>query len=427
MKSGRVGSRIRFQLSSVMLVWLWTIFGGLWTVEVDAQQSLQAKYPFLQTDKNKIDFYGDSTKFNQFFERLDRVLLAGDGQVNVLHMGGSHVQGGVLTHTMRQQLQSLAPGLKGQRGLVFPYTLAKTNNPYNYVVRKTGDWEEGERVSVSHHDSQWGISGITAKTTDARATTTIYARHAEDAFAYERVRVFYYMSPGSFQPIVNGKGIITTVYDSTRQFMEVSFDSPQDTLQLSFMKMNEGQTGFILQGLQFLSGGPAIVYNPIGVNGAKVRDYFRSQALPEQLKLISPDLVIFGIGINDANVPSGSFDQAKYEEYYDKLVTLVKEINPQVSILFLVNNDSHYDRHYANPNVYKVRDAMIKLAKLHNGAVWDFFEIMGGFDSIRTWEAYDLARADRIHFSREGYELQGQLLFYALRNAYGDYLSARFK
>ena len=69
---------------------------------------------------------------------------------------------------------------------------------------------------------------------------------------------------------------------------------------------------------------------------------------------------------------------------------------------------------------------MMSLAKRHNGVVWDLFEIMGGFDSIRIWEAYDLARPDKIHFSREGYELQAQLLFSAIREAYGNYLSARF-
>ncbi len=69
---------------------------------------------------------------------------------------------------------------------------------------------------------------------------------------------------------------------------------------------------------------------------------------------------------------------------------------------------------------------MINLAKRHNAVVWDFFEIMGGFHTIRIWQAYGLASKDRTHFTREGYELQAQLLFSAIKESFGDYLADRF-
>jgi lysophospholipase L1-like esterase len=439
MKSGKVGSskpevgRRKCQdgsgnLKAIRLKYflLLTVVCVLLTIPLHAQQRLQEKYPFLKTEKNRIDFYGDSTKFNTFFKRLDKVLLAGEGQVNVLHMGGSHVQGGTFSHSMRTYLQSIAPGLKGQRGLLFPFTLANTNNPWNYKVEKTGDWE-GARVSVSHHFSEWGISGVSATVTNPASTATIYARDLQDAFSFDAVRIFYHMCECSYQPVVMNGTIVRSKVDSLKQFIEFTFSSPQDTLRLGLAQVDSIQSQFTLQGIQFLSSGPAIVYNPIGVNGAKTSDYLRSQSFSEQVKLIAPDVVLFGIGINDANTYAKSFDQAKYEENYDALIAVLKEANPDVSVLFLTNNDAYFQNQYPNPNAYKVRDAMINLAKRHDGAVWDFFEIMGGFDSIRIWEAYDLARPDKIHFSREGYELQAQLLFYALRTAYGDYLSATFR
>lgn len=419
-------SSLQFLVYSRQLrILIWTFFYGLLT-QLSYAQNLQTKYPFLNLEKNKIDFYGDTTEFNSFFEKLDDIVLKGDGQVNVLHMGGSHVQGGTLSHTMRTNLQSIVPGLKGQRGLLFPFALAKTNNPWNYVVKKRGNWE-GARVSVSNHHSNWGVSGVSATTYSVNSGATIYAREESDKLSFERVRIFYDQCECSFSPKVNNPGLVSTHIDSAGSYMEFAFDQAQDTLYFGLEMTDSTQGQFILQGMQFLSDEPSIVYNPVGVNGAKTSDYLRSQAFPEQVKMIAADLVIFGIGINDANTYAKKFNQREYESNYLELIKILRVANPDVSILFMTNNDSYFQKRYPNPNAYKVRDAMINVAKKVDGAVWDLFEIMGGFDSIRFWEAYGIASADKIHFKREGYQLQADLLFTALRKSYGDYLSARFQ
>jgi lysophospholipase L1-like esterase len=390
-----------------------------------AQSPTEYAYPFLHLEANVLQYMGDSTRFQLFFEKLDRILLEGEGKVRVVHMGGSHVQGGVLSHAMRENIQSLAPGLRGERGLVFPFKLAETNNPWNYVVKSTGDWD-GARVSVNKHFSEWGISGISATATDPSSTATLYSRYDDHPFDFEKVRIFYHQCECSYEPIISNDAILSSRIDSLGSFIEVSFSIPQDTLYFGLRKTDSTQTQFILQGIQFLREGPGVVYNPIGVNGASTDDYLRSQKFPDQLKSLSPDLVIFGIGINDANTYAKKFDQAAFESYYRQLVRYFREANPDVAILFLTNNDSYFQKRYANPNAYKVRQSMFTLAEECNGAVWDLFEVMGGLDSIRTWEAYDLASSDRIHFTRKGYQLQAELLFMALREAFGDYLSARF-
>lgn len=405
---------------------LWTIFLLGISLPSFSQDDLQEKFPFLKTEANKLNLYGDTTEFNTFFEKLDNILLKGEGQVNVLHMGGSHVQGGSLSHSMRKHMQSLAPGIKGQRGLIFPFALAHTNNPWNYRVKMTGEWT-GSRVSVRDQFSHWGISGVTATTTDSSATAKIYARDEADDFAFTSARIFYHMDSTTFEPFFVDPHILSTRIDSVAQFVEVAFSEPMDTLQFGMMRTDSIQSRFILQGIQLLSDGPAIVYNPIGVNGANTSSYFRSEMLATQMKMIAPDLVIFGIGINDANTYARLFKQKKYEDNYDRIIAILKEANPDVSIIFLTNNDSYFYKRYPNPNVYKVRDAMINLSKKHNAAVWDLFEIMGGFDSIRIWEAYNLASKDRIHFTSEGYELHAELLFSAIKTAFGDYLSARYR
>ena len=58
----------------------------------------------------------------------------------------------------------------------------------------------------------------------------------------------------------------------------------------------------------------------------------------------------------------------------------------------------------------------MRIAADCGGAVWDQFVIMGGLNSINKWVAEGLAQKDKVHFTRSGYELLGDLLSNALFN-----------
>lgn len=57
---------------------------------------------------------------------------------------------------------------------------------------------------------------------------------------------------------------------------------------------------------------------------------------------------------------------------------------------------------------------MHELAEEYGGAVFDTFRLMGGMRSSASWVRARLQRADHIHFTKEGYELWGDLLYNAL-------------
>ena len=115
-----------------------------------------------------------------------------------------------------------------------------------------------------------------------------------------------------------------------------------------------------------------------------------------------------------------------FEVRYQKLIDMFKAANPKCAFLFLTNNDSYYKRRMPNPNVYKVSTSMRKLCIRNGAALWDLFEIMGGYNSIKTWENYKIAKSDKIHFTKEGYELQADIMFDAFMRSYGDYLKNRY-
>jgi hypothetical protein len=101
---------------------------------------------------------------------------------------------------------------------------------------------------------------------------------------------------------------------------------------------------------------------------------------------------------------------------------MIRAAVPDAAILLTVPNDSYLQRRYLNRNTQKVRDVIMSLAGEWDCGVWDFYSIMGGLNSIWVWNRYGLARRDRIHFTRKGYILMGDLFFNAFLRTYDDYI-----
>ena len=114
---------------------------SLTLASLHAQQPLKVRipeYPGITLDGNCLQYPGDSLAMERFFDKLDALLLTGEGHVSIMHIGGSHVQAGVFSQQMRDNLLQLDPGITAGRGLVFPYM--KTNPPCSYLISSTGEW-----------------------------------------------------------------------------------------------------------------------------------------------------------------------------------------------------------------------------------------------------------------------------------------------
>ena len=172
---------------------------------------------------------------------------------------------------------------------------------------------------------------------------------------------------------------------------------------------------------------PGITYTGVGINGAKVHDYFEEVCprFEKELAYYKPDLVIFAIGINDANVER--FNDKPFRDDYDKLITRIKKVNPNAAIIFETNNDMFRKvkkkRYVQHPNGDIARKAFFALAEKHQAGVWDKFSIMGGLGSMAKWEKADLAKADKVHFKLSGYNLLGDLFYKAIINSYQEHIA----
>jgi lysophospholipase L1-like esterase len=185
---------------------------------------------------------------------------------------------------------------------------------------------------------------------------------------------------------------------------------------------------FTLTGILAENNAPGITYTNVGINGAKVSNYFEETCplFEKEMSYYKPDLVIFAIGINDANVEV--FNDKVFREDYDMLIKRIRKVSPKTAFIFETNNDSYRKvrkkKYVQHPNGEVARKAFFMLADKHKAGVWDKFSIMGGLGSMAKWENADLAKKDKVHFKTAGYQLLGDMFYKALMQAYFDHIAS---
>ena len=185
---------------------------------------------------------------------------------------------------------------------------------------------------------------------------------------------------------------------------------------------------FTLTGILAENNAPGITYTNVGINGAKVSNYFEETCplFEKEMSYYKPDLVIFAIGINDANVEV--FNDKVFREDYDMLIKRIRKVSPKTAFIFETNNDSYRKvrkkKYVQHPNGEVARKAFFMLADKHKAGVWDKFSIMGGLGSMAKWEKADLAKKDKVHFKTAGYQLLGDMFYKALMQAYFDHIAS---
>ena len=387
---------------------------GLLQAQPTAVNALPNPAP-IPAGYNTLLFPGGDSAFTPFFEKMDRLVFAGEEAINIVHMGGSHVQAGLLTDAIRYHLQATAPGLMGERGFFFPFSLARTNNPSSYKVwtNNINQWT-GQRCSVPSHEGPWGVSGIRAWTRDSTAQVKIYS--TEEPFGFTHVRIFAAPSDSSYGVAFGGTPD-TVWYNAALQACEAQYLSPQDTVAFQLYRSHPDQNSFSLEGVQVMNQPVGLRYHAIGANGAATHSYLKCERFVDQLQAFPPDVVIFGLGINDAYKPAGQFDSTAYEQNYDSLITWIRSVNPQAAFIFLTNNDSYYKGRY-NPHGEVVYRCMLRLAERNGAAVHDFYHLMGGARSMSYWIRKGWAAKDGIHMTRGGYAIQADWLAHAIADWY---------
>lgn len=420
----------------------------------------------IDTINRALIYPGESRQgMEHFYSKLNTLLTKDNTtkpaltSLHILHMGGSHIQAGDISHQLRTHLTEMAPNMVGDRGLLFPFRAIQTNGPLNYGLSYTGRWT-GSRCISQMPDIQLGLSGAAAITSDSAASLTLNLRES-GKWNYDQLHILGEASDSTVYPIViTQEG--DTIY-STRHLAKADHDifnfmadgiyrpgyhfilPKSDSLcTITFVGLGKVKPApiakkkgrkptpnyqpldsahhFIFRGILPQSSRIGITYTESGINGAAVPSWLRCnpERFKQELELLPPDLVILAIGINDANVPPADFDTAQFKANYRTLISRIREVNPQASLLFFTNNDCWINtprmRRQPNPNTRKAVKAFYSLAAEYNTAVFDEFSLMGGYKSAEKWVKAQLLKKDHIHFTSPGYFLFGDLLYNAIIN-----------
>lgn len=436
-------------------------------VEVDTTQVVIA-----------INEIANKKALHPIFEKIKQIQADKKGKINVVHIGDSHIQADFFSGKFRQNLQQNFGD--GGRGFVFPHSLAKTNGTGDVRFSSNQSWES-QRNIYPDNGNPVGLSGFAlfTKSKDFAIEMNVKTKESgfsklkiltpnnqkmfEVALASKIIKLESDIPKNIVHTIRNGESlsVIADKYNvsinsiksanglknnNIRAGKTLKIPSDQKEKRVversEFIpletKMEEGfhsfesdsllhkiylipaveQTDFALNGLVLENNNPGIVYHTIGVNGAKCSDYNKFPLFFEQLKVLNPDLVIISLGTNE------SFDKLVTADYFLQLNVMMEAIiakNPTTTFLITTPPPSQFKRKFPNTFVADYTKEILAKAEEKNYAVWDMFTNFGGLFGINQIAKEGLIGADRVHYTKAGYDKQGQLLTEAFLQALQNY------
>ncbi|GAB4139656.1 MAG: GDSL-type esterase/lipase family protein [Bacteroidia bacterium] len=385
--------------------------------------SLVLPYPFIRKDLNVIN--NDSAALAEFYVKLWELQTGKRDRVTVVHIGDSHIQADFFSGVMRQNLQ-LQFGNAG-RGTVFPYRTAKSNEPYSYKTFTTSDWTFKRNVFYNQ-PLPIGLAGYTVQAADTNASILLSVKDQPGLdYSFTKFTLFHSKGDSMYDFAVCDEFNCRLGYFNATEgdsFTSVlNFEKPMHSIMLDCMPHDTTGKKVQIYGMLLENNQKGILYNTIGVNGAMYMHYNKSQYFIDQLAYLKPDLVIISLGTNEGYYP-GFKSEGMYANM-DTLITNIAKVAPQTKFLLSTPGDSFRrtkNGRVKNPDIRESRNTVIRYAGEHQLAYWDLWGVMGGYGSMAKWYVSGLASKDRVHFSRKGYELQGELMYNALMKGYENFV-----
>jgi len=384
---------------------------------------LEKNYPFV---KEELNIISNSGHLAGLMEKLYDLKMNGKRTINILHIGDSHLQADFVTSVIRTTLQSAFGN--GGRGLVVPYRVAKTNEPFNYHSSSTFHWQS-KRCVFPNQPLPIGIGGLTISTTDSCADFTI--KTVDDSmlkYSFNKVKVFYENDSVSYSLALMdslGSKVGMFIPDSVDHFPYISsitLPALTNTGTIKIVKTAEEQSRATIYGLLLENGNPGIIYHTVGVNGAEFHHYSEALHFSEQTKALNPDLIIISLGTNEAFALNFNLD--KFYADMQLLYSQLKRENPNACFLFTIPACS-YRRKKPNPRLALAGKTIIRFTTDNNISYWDLQAATGGDKSAVNWKKNRLLRPDGVHYNLAGYYLQGSLFCKAFLNSYNAYVANR--
>jgi hypothetical protein len=364
----------------------------------------------------------NSDAFTRLWATMDSVHQRQPGKLSILYIGGSHVQAGWIGHFMREQMTVLSPRAAWSRGLMLPYRLAKTNTPTHFRTEMEGNWTGlrcPQSIWKTSSQGRFNGTGIQTRTASSRASiqhvaylpdSTRFNSNAIDVWTNARANEFA-IDAGDV-----GMNIISL---EDNMGWRVALDAPIDTLRLTFRSSLDRSDPIAYEGLYSAHGGnfPRLVFNEWGHNGLHIADVNTCPDFSLLVERLNPDLIILGIGLNDA-LNEGGFKIQSFAAEYSKAITRIQEMAPQSALLLLSNTPVHQPSKIAQEQSARIQSFLQSCAAAGDFGFFDLGMALGGHKNTANLMANDWLQPDGIHYTRQGYGQIARLLYGAIFQAY---------
>ena len=397
---------------------------------VNAQDTIRFAIP---NDFGLVDYTNckitNAKQLDSFFQKLYQLKKVNQGKVNIVHLGDSHIQGDYLTQQVRQNFQKEFGN--GGRGFLTPNKVAQTNEGASYSSQSKQKWD-AKRMVFTDQPLPIGLGGVTVSSNEDGASIKINIKnYLQLNYSFNKLTVFFLQDSKTYNIVIQDTldqtlGYIGSFSESkVPNSATVNLPGSYNTIVFKSLKNLPTQEKATYFGFNFENNKPGVIYHSIGANGAKYKHYLAAKYFAEQTKSLNTDLFILALGTNEAlDYP---YTEPNLKDDVKTLVDKIKAINSNVQVIISIPPGSYRKKTKKNPGVINIRKLLLEVALELGIPVFDLYEAGGGNHFADHWKREKLLRDDGVHFTRAGYELQGDILYLALVKAYNQYVSTRYK
>lgn len=381
------------------------------TFAVNAADRHYRAYDFIKSADNRIMMNGAD-----WSAASAALAYSEEDMFTVLHIGDSHVQADFATGCVRDLFGE--DYISAGRGLIVPLKLAGTNQPVDYTISSESKFDCNKLLKFPLHGGPMGFTGV-ALTPQTRE----FDFNIKAGQPYEKIKVYYSGGAMFVDKVADESEPLVFAHHSGHNCLEINLPMPCSDVTLGLHSLGSVD----IYGFELVSDIVGVLYHAIGNNGATFDNYNNINDFGKSVSALNPSLIIVSLGTNEA---FGRFDR---ESMYRSVSTFVDDIrrhNPSSTILLVTpaecqrrssyrrkgSRRRRYGAYKVNENIALARNVILDYGRKNNIAVYDWYDIAGGAGSSAGWIADGLLSKDRVHYTRKGYEVQGELLYDALIN-----------
>jgi lysophospholipase L1-like esterase len=359
---------------------------------------------------------------NLFYNKLNKK----QDVIKILHLGDSHIMIGHFSNEIRRILDS-AFGIISY-GWTFPNQIAKYNTLYTNSKLNTGKTSFFNNL-YKEGLYQNGIAGQSIQLLDTINEIEFSLKNVPSKFQFFNTINILYQSDSNVNltlyafdttdinikkdSLINSPPLIN-FYPKKEQISTFTLNNNYNKIKIN-VKKTDTSSLFNLLGIYLGNNNitNGIVYNSLGVSGSNLNSIVNNNSLLiGDITTYKPDLIILSYGSND--VYRKSFDEKDYKDKIDSFIYSVSKTHPNVCFLITSPPVSRY-KNKIPINFSKIKNVFIQVAlKNNNVAYWDLRTIMGSNTSILKLLKLKLASFDKLHYTKDGYILQANLLMNAM-------------